>query len=537
MEGRRNFRVLLLSEESYPRHPGGSGKVTHVMAAGLVARGHTVHLLSLTGGEGCQEVIDGVRVHRVAEPTRDTQPSREREALIARHILEYVRREIPPHTLDLVHDSGGFLSYFFPLEHELRRAHALPLAVHFRYLLMHHQMVIGPTRDYDPFGAGVLGLEACIGETTQCFPVRIADLIISPSREDATLVAGLYRSPPGILRVVPDPVQLAPADPARSGITRCRLARPGESLVLFGGRIGNEGKGAEAVLDAFRRIRRSRAGVRLLLASPDGPTVQLFRRHLGDDVTALGWIEDELELAAILGAVDLVLVPSHFESFGLMCAEAMAAGTPVIAAPVGGHNDMLADGDTGVLLGEKPERWGEELAAHMLALLGDRERLARMGKAARAYAVANLELGRVCQRLEALYGELVAGRRAPAADAGIRPPELGGRDRERYLALLSDTAGQEAAAAGAATFEGWTTNIEERCLACSRQRIADDTRALLRLGRPRWRERLTASPDRRRQSAAAAVQAACPLALLQKELVRREIAAGGIAAGRDMEGT
>jgi len=529
------FHVLVLSEESYPRHPGGSGKVTHLMAAGLVARGHTVHLLSITGGESCQEVIDGVRVHRVGDPSRGAPQSTEREASTARHLLDYVQREIAPETLDLVHDSCGFLSYFFPLEHELKRAHGLPVAVHFRYLLLHHQMVVGPRRTPDPFDPRVLGLEACIDETTQCFPVRIADLFISPSRQDAAIVAGLYRPPPGTLRVVPDPVQILTHDPARTGITRSRLARPGERLVLFGGRIGSEEKGADVVLDAFGRIRRRRGGVRLVLATSDWPTVQRFRRHLGDDVTPLGWIEDELELAAVLGAVDLVVMPSRFESFGLMCAEAMAAGTPVIAAPVGGLRDMVADGGNGLLLGERSERWGEELSAHVLALLADSERLARMGEAARAFAVANLELGSVCERLEGLYGELVAGRRAPVEASVIRPPDLDIRDRERYLALLDDTGGRESAAAGVTTFAGWTTGIEKRCLACSRQRIADDTRALLRLGRRRWRERLTTSPALRRQHAAEAVESACPLALLQKELVQRAIRAGGLTASRDVE--
>jgi hypothetical protein len=117
----------------------------------------------------------------------------------------------------------------------------------------------------------------------------------------------------------------------------------------------------------------------------------------------------------------------------------------------------------------------------------------------------------------------------------IRPPVLDTRDRERYLALLDYPGGRGLAAAGAATFAGWTTGIEKRCLACSRQRIADDTRALLRLGRRRWREGLTTPPALRRRHATEAVESACPLALLQKVLAQRAIRAGGLTASRDLE--
>lgn len=522
--------VLVLSDETYPRHRGGSGKCSHLLAAGLAARGHVVHLLSLTEDGGRREQIDGVEVHRV-EPPAHRSSIDATETAIAGHLLDYVRREIRPSELDLVHDSCGFMSYFFPLEHELKRRYGLPLVVHFRYLLLRHQMVSEPRRTFDPFAPRVLGLEACIAESTQCFPVRIADLVLSPSRQDAALIEELYRPAPGTLRVIADPVRLAPPDPIRSGLTRSRIARPGESLVLFGGRIHSDLKGADVVLDAFRRVVRQRRGVRLLVASSDETTAATFTRRLGDAVTFLGWIRDDAEMAAVLRAVDLVVMPSRYESFGLMCAEAMAAGTPVIASPVGGLRDMIADGHDGVLLGGgTASEWGPELAARILELVADPARRLRMGERARIRAARELDLATLSERLEGLYRDLLAAGRHTAGGQAVRAPSLTPGDRELYLSLLGEHGGPAARAAGGALLDRWALDVESRCVACRREGIAEHTRTLVRIGRrPPW-GRAGAAADRRRR-VEAALAPACPLALVQKGRVRRAAEGGGVRAG------
>ncbi len=82
-------------------------------------------------------------------------------------------------------------------------------------------------------------------------------------------------------------------------------------------------------------------------------------------------------------AADLVAVPSHTESFGLVAIEAQACGTPVVAAAVGGLRTAVADGVTGVLVdGHDPAHW----AAALTGLLDDPARRARMQAAALARA-------------------------------------------------------------------------------------------------------------------------------------------------------
>ena len=62
-----DMKILMLSEPTFPEHPGGSGKTSHLLAAALVARGHRVHLVSMTQGETRQETRDGVDVLRLAD--------------------------------------------------------------------------------------------------------------------------------------------------------------------------------------------------------------------------------------------------------------------------------------------------------------------------------------------------------------------------------------------------------------------------------------------------------------------------------------
>ena len=85
------------------------------------------------------------------------------------------------------------------------------------------------------------------------------------------------------------------------------------------------------------------------------------------------------ELADWYRAADVVIVPSRSESFGFVAAEASAAGRAVLASRVGGLEEIVDSGATGVLLGHRNHRlWAKELAR----LLDDAELRDRLGRAA-----------------------------------------------------------------------------------------------------------------------------------------------------------
>jgi glycosyltransferase involved in cell wall biosynthesis len=108
-----------------------------------------------------------------------------------------------------------------------------------------------------------------------------------------------------------------------------------------------------------------------------------YRTRLGDLVqqhgveSAVHFLGHRSDVPEILGAVDLLLLPSWDEPFGLVVAEAMAVGKPVVVTNRGGVCDYVEDGLNGRLVEPRdPRAW----AAAVSELLADPELLARMGE-------------------------------------------------------------------------------------------------------------------------------------------------------------
>jgi glycosyltransferase involved in cell wall biosynthesis len=123
-------------------------------------------------------------------------------------------------------------------------------------------------------------------------------------------------------------------------------------------------------------------GVRELVAAADGlPLVVAGDGPLRDEVPgAIGFVpHDELERLFERAAV--VACPSHREGFGVVCAEAMAFGRPVVAGDVGGLRDLVVHEETGLLV---PPGDVEALRAALHRLLADPDLRRRFGEAGRA---------------------------------------------------------------------------------------------------------------------------------------------------------
>jgi D-inositol-3-phosphate glycosyltransferase len=109
-----------------------------------------------------------------------------------------------------------------------------------------------------------------------------------------------------------------------------------------------------------------------------------LRRELGvaDEVRFLGARPQE-QLPLLYGAADIVTMPSHYESFGMVALESMACGRPVVATAAGGPALIVEDGVSGLLT---PPGDAPALADHLERLLVDDALRAEMGAAARRQA-------------------------------------------------------------------------------------------------------------------------------------------------------
>jgi glycogen synthase len=136
--------------------------------------------------------------------------------------------------------------------------------------------------------------------------------------------------------------------PARARTAaRKRLVGAGTDgpLLVFAGRLTHE-KGLQTVLDCLPALRRAYPGLRLLVAGT-GPYEDALRelaraRRVSRAVAWLGFVP-EAELAPILAAADVAVVPSLYEPFGIVALEAAAARTPLVVAEVGGLADLVAN--------------------------------------------------------------------------------------------------------------------------------------------------------------------------------------------------
>src|SRR5262249_21742863 len=120
-------------------------------------------------------------------------------------------------------------------------------------------------------------------------------------------------------------------------------SRDGPISIMFIGRLESR-KGVSVLLEAFRRIRNDDLPVQLVIAGdgPERPKLEEFvQENAIEDVTFLGRVDDA-EVSGLMAYCDIFCAPSLYgESFGIVLAEAMASGKPVVAAANAGYRTVL----------------------------------------------------------------------------------------------------------------------------------------------------------------------------------------------------
>ena len=168
-------------------------------------------------------------------------------------------------------------------------------------------------------------------------------------------------------------------------------------------------KRAMDVVRVFARTRE-RIDARLVLVGggPDLSRAMALARSLGvaDEVTTVGVVDD---VAPVLQAADLLLLPSASEGFGLVALEAMASGVPVVASRAGGLPEVVPDGEAGFLL---PPGEVEAMAGRAVQLLSDDGLHTRFAAAGRRHA-ARFGCDVVIPRFEAFYERVLQQPPAP----------------------------------------------------------------------------------------------------------------------------
>lgn len=250
--------------------------------------------------------------------------------------------------------------------------------------------------------------------------LRRANRIIVATLAELTQLRFLYRTDVQKLVVIPPGVDTShfysiPADEAKQFIG----LKPENRMILFVGRI-EPLKGVDTLIQAMSCLDQSltsaRRPVHLAIiggephADPKDMSAEMSRLQkmcddlcMGSMVLFLGKRAQDT-LPYYYSAAEVLVMPSLYESFGMVALEAMACGTPVIASEVGGLGYLVQNGETGYTI---PDSDPEMLCEKLSILLGDNELREKLGERAAEYA-QNYDWEKIALKIMDVYKEVIS---------------------------------------------------------------------------------------------------------------------------------
>jgi glycosyltransferase involved in cell wall biosynthesis len=234
-----------------------------------------------------------------------------------------------------------------------------------------------------------------------CFGI---DRYVAVSNDVARRLRTSLSVPTSRIRVVRNGIQLAPFDrPARASLRAALTRGRDRPLVLTLARLDWQ-KGLPYLLQAAAMVPEA-----IFLLAGDGPEraaleTQAQALNLNDRVVFLGFRDD---IPDLLAACDMFVLPSLVEGFPLAVMEAAAAGKPVIATAIGGTEEAVLHGETGLLV---PPADPTALAAAVRNLLADPALAGRLAAAGKARAQREFAAETMVRRVTEVYEEVLAAR-------------------------------------------------------------------------------------------------------------------------------
>jgi glycogen synthase len=389
-------RVLILSWEYPPLIEGGLARHVRKLAENLAERGIDVHVLTRGGEESpSEDVVAGVAIHRVLEPTRPADLG-EFVAWVERMNADMLAAGVElgdRFAFDLVHGHDWLVAT--ACDHLARRFGApLLTTIHATEHGRHQGWV-----DKHP-QSHIHGVERWIANRS--------DRVIACSYYMREQIADIFGVPESRIVVIPngiDPHDLQPQDGLELRRLRAEFAAPDQRLVLLIGRLVYE-KGFQLALEAMPRLVQAVPGTRFLVAGSGTHEPELRRQAealgLMSQGTFLGWIGDDV-LHSLYRIADACVVPSIYEPFGLVALEAMASGCPCIVADTGGLREVVPHEEVGLRFRSRDPGSLGEMVERVLTDTRLRERLVAEG----LEHIRGFDWADVAEQTAEVYGELM----------------------------------------------------------------------------------------------------------------------------------
>ncbi len=341
------MKVAFLSREYPPDTAwGGIATVYHDLAHALTERGHEVHVICQAVAEPNDHMDNGVFVHRVG-----TNPKR--YSAIARINYSFyawlkLREVIRKYDVEIVHaacwGAEGFL-------YSIRKQTPLVVGLH------SSANDVIRARTYSGIEEQI---DLRILSWLENFTVKRADMIAANSQATYTQAIERLRIDPESVKIVHHAIDIQKFKYVESDIRERLQITSDAGMVLFIGRLEAR-KGVHVLCEAIPEVITSMPLTKFVLVgrdtntAPDGGSVKSYimeqaRGHgFLDSLVFIDFLPLE-ELIQLYSACDLFVLPSLYETFGLVTMEAMACGKPVVATSTGIVPELELDGENGIMV-------------------------------------------------------------------------------------------------------------------------------------------------------------------------------------------
>jgi phosphoheptose isomerase len=399
---------------------GGQNVYIAHVAQNLARLGYQVDVFTRRDDKNLPEIynwMEGLRVIHV--PAGPAAFVRKEDLLghmeeFARYMIDFFKQQETPY--DLVH-ANFWMSGLVAAD--IKAALGIPFVITFHALGQVRRQFQG---EADGFPEQRLEIEGRIA--------READGIIAECPQDRDDLVRLYQADPARITEIPcgfDPLELWPINKRQA---RKQIGLPqNELIVLQLGRMVPR-KGVDTAIRGFARmVREGNIAARMVIVGggsrePDpsitpeiGRLQQIAREEKVLDRVIFAGRRGRQEIKYYFSAADVFISTPWYEPFGITPVEAMACGTPVIGANVGGIKHTVVDGETGYLI---PAKDSNAVAKCLLELYRNPDKLKRFGQQSLKRVNELFTWQKVGERMATYYEELLAGKTPVAADTGCK---------------------------------------------------------------------------------------------------------------------
>ncbi len=390
------MRILMLTWEYPPRIVGGISRVVYYLSRNLVEIGHTVSVFTCLDGGCCEfESRDGVTVHRVKAYSIHTNSFTDWVTNMNFAMIEKAVSTGEAESADIIHAHDWLVACTAKV---LKNAFVTPLVSTI------HATECGRN-------GGISSQTQKLIDSIEWWVTYESWRVIVNSYFMKEHVKNAFSLPADKIDVIKNAVDCDDFDCLRDVTFRRRYALDEEKIVFFIGRMVKE-KGVQVLLEAVPLVLNAYRTAKFVLAGK-GPMLGFLKEKcekmgISHKVYFTGYIEDE-DLKRLYGCIDVMVVPSMFEPFGITALEGMASGVPVIVSDCGGLGEIVENGTDGLkcIAGSK-----ESLAQCILQILKNEQIAAAISDRATKKARSEFTWRAAAEKTQAVYERVLWERKA-----------------------------------------------------------------------------------------------------------------------------